>query len=64
MRRGAKRNGVYTLLSDRTFLSFKEISRIASIISYAKQNISVLGEGQRGTKGVNARSPKLLILFK
>jgi len=52
----------YTLLAD-VFLFFFPTT-VGIVLKNFQISFSVLGEGQRGIKGVNARSPKLLILFK
>jgi len=55
-----KARTAYTLLAD-VFLFF---STIVGCFKNFQISFSVLGEGQRGIKGVNARSPKLLFLFE
>lgn len=51
----------YTLLAD-VFLFFCFLIR-KLVLKNFQISFSVLGEGQRGIKGVNSRSPKLFIIF-
>ncbi|PIZ77239.1 MAG: hypothetical protein COY04_00350 [Parcubacteria group bacterium CG_4_10_14_0_2_um_filter_7_35_8] len=51
----------YTLLAD-VFLFFFPTA-VGIVLKNFQISFSVLGEGQRGIKGVNARSPKHIISF-